>query len=458
MKKPQVLFHQGDDFQSQGLGKFLKDVAVVGNWLHPVTGQEIVMTRERINNLYNWTEKYRQNVDKKVIPFPDGHTFKASENLGDCEQFFAQGDRLYAVVQPRGKDVEEKLASKKIRSVSPYIEFNVKDSFGNVYPEVITHVAATPYPVQTGQEDFIAMSAKDEAFEFYIPEAIALSNGGSDVLKTHDALRKELQDHMKAHKAALDAGGADHPDTKKAAMKVQDAASRLRRQAEVVHSHVNNATGGPTYLSTKTEGISPEGILEDPKMSKKLALALGLPEDATAEAIEAAALKAGKDQKAFSALSAQIEKDFGLKVEGEKAVKLSATPAVPTTDLEKSQAAELAQLKASNALSAAKDAAKKVDAMVKSGVVPPAKQEILSRLLSIPGKAQALALSKDGKALEEIQANVAADVEELLKDLPGIGTQRLSAQTDDEKKAEELSTKKIDEVATRIQPELAAKK
>jgi len=78
--------------------------------------------------------------------------------------------------------------------------------------------------------------------------------------------------------------------------------------------------------------------------------------------------------------------------------------------------------------------------------------------MSIPGKVQALALAKDTAALQELQVDVAADVEALLTGVPGITTERLAAGAGDtEKKAEELSQKKIDEIAARTQPELAKK-
>ncbi len=128
------------------------------------------------------------------------------------------------------------------------------------------------------------------------------------------------------------------------------------------------------------------------------------------------------------------------------------------TDREKAMAAELAQIKGQQALSTAQEMAKKVQALVKGGIVEPAKMEILSRLMSVPAKVQALALSKDAKTLQEIQVDVAADVEALLVGLPGITTQRLAAgQGDEEKKTEELSQKKVDAIAERTQPELAKK-
>lgn len=446
MTKPQVVLYHGADWEAQALGKFKKDVVRIGRWVHPTTGQKIEFDAARLARLALNTELYRKNVDHQVIPFPDGHKFNAVDSIGEFESFKVEGDRIVGVCQPRGKGIEEKLASKAIRSVSAYIDFNVKDSHGNVYPEAITHVAATPYPVVTGQQDFVALSAREEGFDLFIPEELSI--GGSDVLKLHDHLRKELQDRMDEHKVSHKLKGADHADTKKAALAVQDAAHRLRRQAEVIHSHTMNATGGPTYLSSKTEGTSPEGNNMEVFMKKQMALALGLPEDAPEEKI----------LEAFKGLSSQAG-EFGLKLDAGKFSKLPPPSSEPKTDLEKQQAVELAQFKAEKALNAAKDMAKKVEGLIKAGIVPPEKAEILSRLMAVPGKVQALALAKDKAGLENVQVDVSADVEALLSGLPGITTQRLSTeQRTDAEKSDAAIDKKVDEVLSRIQPEAAGKK
>lgn len=469
--KAHLVVHQGEDFLALGGSKFKKDVVRVGKWIHPVTGREIVFDAARLQRLAANTEKYRKNVDKEVIPFPDGHSFKAVDGIGDVEKFYVEGDRLYGTFVPAGKDIEQKLDSKKIRSVSAYIDFNVKDSHGNVYDEAITHVAATPYPVVTGQEDFIKLSSKDDAFDLFIAEE--LSNGGSDVLKTHDHLRRELQARMDEHKKCHKDCGPDHEDTKKAASRVQDAAHRLRRQAEVIHSHTMNATGGPTYMSSTTEGLSPEGIEERTDMDpKKMALALGLPETATPAQIEEAAKNATAAQKqALDQLKAEQAKTeqlsaslkaHGLEYKDGKVVKLSADPS-DETPREKALRLENAQLKATQALGSAKEMAKRVDDLIKSGIIEPKKREILSRLVSVPAQIEALVLSKDASGLESVRVNVSNDVFSLLEGMPSQFAQQLSQSGggsahggEDEKKAAAEAEKEAEASLKRVMPQKEA--
>jgi hypothetical protein len=166
--KSQLYLYNGEAFQALGRSRFKKDIVRIGKWIHPLTGQMIEFDAARLARLVENTEKYRQNVDKQVVPFPDGHKFGARDNMGGVTEFRVEGERLVATFEPSGQDIEEKISSGKIRSVSAYIEMPAKDSQGNVYSEAITHVAATPYPVITGQEDFVKLSAKDDAFDLFV--------------------------------------------------------------------------------------------------------------------------------------------------------------------------------------------------------------------------------------------------------------------------------------------------
>lgn len=170
MKKSAIALYHGDEFQPQGTNRFLKDVIRVGKWIHPDTGQEVDVTPQRLRNLALNTERLRRNVDKNVLPFPDGHTVKAFDNLGDWPgPFFQLGDRIWGIVEARDEQVAGRIASKRIRSISPRIDFNYKDAHGNVYDEVITHVCATPYPVTDGQCDFVKLSREEESSLLLIP-------------------------------------------------------------------------------------------------------------------------------------------------------------------------------------------------------------------------------------------------------------------------------------------------
>jgi hypothetical protein len=154
----QLVLYRGEGFSRHGGGKFAKDIVARGEWFHPVSKKKVYFDDARINRLIKQTSRYIANGNR--IPFPDGHSFKAADNLGYWTgPFIDRGDRMFGVVEPRGKDVADKLATGKIDQVSAWIDFDWVDTKGNYYPEVITHVCATSYPVLTGQRDFVKLSA-----------------------------------------------------------------------------------------------------------------------------------------------------------------------------------------------------------------------------------------------------------------------------------------------------------
>lgn len=153
-----IVAHQGTQFESQGSnGKFVKDVLREGLWFHPVTGQEVDMTRQRLEGATADTTRWLKNGNK--IPFPDGHSYKSTENMGFWPgPFMIQNKQLYAVVDPKGKKAQEKIDDGSLDSVSVVLEKNVTDSEGNHYDEVITQICGTNYPVVTKQGAFVKLS------------------------------------------------------------------------------------------------------------------------------------------------------------------------------------------------------------------------------------------------------------------------------------------------------------
>lgn len=165
---------------------------------------------------------------------------------------------------------------------------------------------------------------------------------------------------------------------------------------------------------------------------KELAKKLGLPETAEDKDVLAKAgevvLEGLQAKEGLSTVEKQLEA-HGLKLDGEKVVKLAEPPSGTPSDDDDPEKAELrkrvAALESSGAkerLSAAKAEAEK---LVKAGVVPPAVKEELSSLLSEAGQAQALALSNDGQPVTQA-LNVAEKVRKVLNALPKITQQRLS--------------------------------
>ncbi len=378
MDKPVILAHKGDKFQSCGLGKFTKDILIQGVYIHPDTGQTVDLSDPaRLQRLAENTMKFRKAGNK--VAFPDGHKFEAMANLGDWDDTFIVKDgRLWGMVNPRGKDVEEKLDTGKIDGVSAYIETNVKDGLGNLYPEVMTHICATDYAVIPGQGKF---------------KRVAMSRTGEEV---------------------------------------------------------------PIYLSKQiTEGMSPEASeslsrKEGSMDPKKMAVALGLPETASAEDIlgavakltdsqKAALAKKTADEAAATALAAEL-KSKGFELVDGKVVALSTAPETPREKQMREQLETLQLDRAKDKLAAAKARA---EALTKAGLVPPAIAAKLSKLFAIKDKVEALALSADGKSVTGEAIDLEATLNELLSGIKGIAGTRLSvfkpAEDDSkEKSADEL--------------------
>jgi hypothetical protein len=152
-----LMLFRGSPFAEQAPRRFEKDVLRVGSWFHPVTGQEVEVTAERLRLLAKRTIEYAA-ANNGRIPFQDGHTFDSMKTLGWWTGFRVDGDRLVGVVEVTDDEAARKIEQGSIRGVSVRIDADIKDTRGNVYPEVITHVAATPVPVVDDQGDFVQLS------------------------------------------------------------------------------------------------------------------------------------------------------------------------------------------------------------------------------------------------------------------------------------------------------------
>ncbi|MGH9462007.1 MAG: hypothetical protein ACRD1X_12360 [Vicinamibacteria bacterium] len=362
----QVLFYRGDKFQSGGTGKFAKDVIKDGDWFHPVTERQVLVTPERRAELLANTERYLANGNK--IPYRDGHRNDAKANMGYWTgPFIAYKDTLVGVVEPTDREAMAKMRDGSIADVSVVMEKDVVDSRGVKYPgETITAIDATSFPVVTGQKRFLEFSreAQGRGEDFLIPKDLA-----------------------------------------------------------------GMSPEGDTHLSQ-------EGTM-DPK---KLALALGLPEDTDAEKILSALAEREKERKdalgkvkaaeGLSTVKPEDLKAAGLELKDGKLVKLSASDDdAPLTPRERQMREQLDAVmldRAKDKLTAAKA---KADAYVKAGLVPPAIAEKLSKLFALKDKVEALALSADGKGLASSEVDVVGTLEEVLKNIRSITDLRLSRLT-----------------------------
>jgi len=155
------LFSKGK-LEAKGGTFYGKDVLRVGRWIHPVTGQDINMTEERLEKLARNTRAFADNGNK--IPYPKGHNTDPEKNRGFWNGQLVLDDEgaLYGVVDVRDEKHREGLDNGTIDGVSVNIEFNHTDPKGKVYDEVITHICSTNYPVVTEQGGFLKLSAEAE--------------------------------------------------------------------------------------------------------------------------------------------------------------------------------------------------------------------------------------------------------------------------------------------------------
>jgi len=173
------LDYKGKNFESLTLGKHRKDVLRVGKWKHPTKKQAVEFTPQRIKDLCENTTAWIKNGGNDVF-FPSRHRWDPEKNLGFWNNFeiSKDGSTLFALVDVPNEDMSAKIG-KEIKRVSPCIEFNVSDSHGTKYPEVITHICATLEPVIPGQDNFepvaqaadrLCFSVNDEKYNLLLLE------------------------------------------------------------------------------------------------------------------------------------------------------------------------------------------------------------------------------------------------------------------------------------------------
>lgn len=268
MSQKQILLHQGQKFEAKAEpGRFAKDVIHLGKWYHPITKTEVIVTPERLSRLVENTNRYKAAGNK--IPFRDGHKNSVLSNMGEWTgPFIERKGSLYGVVEPKLPAALAGIESGAIDGVSVVIEYNHTDSLKNHYDEVITAIDATDFPVITDQNEFVALSKDSEGNDVFLPESLQLAKadmGDGDCMAQHDSLHGDLKSKLSAFSKAKAKHGADHADTKAAAGKAQEAAMRLRKQAQVVHDHVSNMTGGPAYYDRSPGLAALEEVLSRTK-------------------------------------------------------------------------------------------------------------------------------------------------------------------------------------------------
>lgn len=137
-------------------------VADVGDWVHCATGDDLPLTKERVDS---WAANHRALKAAGRIPFvPTRHTFEgadAKDNQGFVLDLAREGEQLFATVALHG-DEALKIAAKSSRSVG--IKNNPRDAKGNVYAgEWLHHLALTPSPALPNLGGMMKIAASDEA-------------------------------------------------------------------------------------------------------------------------------------------------------------------------------------------------------------------------------------------------------------------------------------------------------
>jgi len=190
----------------------------------------------------------------------------------------------------------------------------------------------------------------------------------------------------------------------------------------------------------------------------KLALALGLKEDAQQKDVFAAMAKVLEDRGTASQALSSLEKElggFGLKLDGGKLVKLAkpTEPPADETPREKAQREELSKLNLE--LSKQRIAGIKGDVakFIQEGKVPPSVEGDLTKLMGLANNAETLTLSSDGTAVVKNVFDATDTLKRILSALPSIKSPTQLGKLGDvnvDKKEREALSAKAKEVADRV--------
>jgi len=172
-------------FAKVGPRLFQKEIVREGKWTHPVAQVEVEFSRERLERIVDNTTAYMASVGR--IPFPEGHEFGASATLGWVHAVWLDKTpegkaRIVGLVEVNDDMTAGKLGNE-IRDVSMMLDQDAKDSHGNEFSDVITHVAATPYPVIDVQANFEALA---------LSKSGAQNDNGGDDVKVDEKTRAAL--------------------------------------------------------------------------------------------------------------------------------------------------------------------------------------------------------------------------------------------------------------------------
>jgi hypothetical protein len=166
------------DIDGLPVQRFKKDLIREGYFIHPLTLQEIDVTRERLDH---WCRMFSQmNGNGIDIEVKNDHSFTAEDVRGYLKDLYVEEEfesgkaTLYGICEMRGEKGIE--LAETVKNVSIEINPDYKDGEGRHYKDCIDGVAICQRPVINGQKDF---------------EKIAASHNGADALPF--ILKQELE-------------------------------------------------------------------------------------------------------------------------------------------------------------------------------------------------------------------------------------------------------------------------
>lgn len=136
--------------------KFRKEVIRVGEYFHPdASGGVLAITLDRIKK---WIANFESAGIKVWLPIR--HSKDPRDNAGWVTGLSLDGDKLMADMDVTDNPTAERIENGTITDVSIGLEFDFTDDKGNIFDEIIRHVALTVDPHIRMQEGFIAAEYK----------------------------------------------------------------------------------------------------------------------------------------------------------------------------------------------------------------------------------------------------------------------------------------------------------
>jgi hypothetical protein len=163
---------------SVGPVRFLKDVASVGDYIHPVQKWKLSLDRERMDK--HCAAFAAMKADGIKVPIYKDHVASTDSTLGYVADIFRGGDQTALARWPGlAKLPPEKLPADpdriyavhefpdaacaqqacRVGQVSMFLDKDFTGGNGKKYGEAIRHVAITPEPVIGGQDGFVHLAA-----------------------------------------------------------------------------------------------------------------------------------------------------------------------------------------------------------------------------------------------------------------------------------------------------------